>query len=66
LLAAVLLASLMLTVSGVRAAGQPFHPGVALLGVAVLICLAGPGAISMDRFMWGARGGTGRGAQPPR
>ena len=54
LLASVLLGSLLLlTVSGIRAGGLPFHPNVALLGVAMLVCLAGPGTFSMDRFMWG-------------
>jgi uncharacterized membrane protein YphA (DoxX/SURF4 family) len=55
-LAAVLLGSLMVVLTGVRAAMpmMPMNPGVLLLGVAALVCLAGPGSLSMDRFMWGS------------
>jgi uncharacterized membrane protein YphA (DoxX/SURF4 family) len=51
--ASILLTSFMVAVTGWRDANQPLHPNVIYLGVALLVMLAGPGGISMDRFMWG-------------
>ena len=65
-LAAVLLAVMMFTVTGIRSANMPFSPNAVLLGVALLICLAGPGAISMDRFMWSRADDTFRGGAPAK
>jgi uncharacterized membrane protein YphA (DoxX/SURF4 family) len=53
LAASILLVSFMVAVTGFRDANQPLHPNVIYLGVALLVTLAGPGEISMDRFMWG-------------
>lgn len=53
LVAALLLASFMIAVTGLRSANLPFQPSVIFLGVALLIVLAGPGSLSMDRVMWG-------------
>jgi uncharacterized membrane protein YphA (DoxX/SURF4 family) len=67
MLASLLIGSLMLlTITGIRAANLPFNPNVALLGVALLVCLAGPGAFSMDRFMWGDAGGQQASPSGPR
>lgn len=67
LLASALLGSLLLlTVSGIRMSNLPFHPNVALLGVAMLVCLAGPGNFSMDRFMWGNLATDARAGKPKR
>ncbi len=51
--AALMLASFMIAVTGVRSANLPFHPNVIFMGLALLIFLAGPGSISMDKVMWG-------------
>ena len=64
LVASLMLASFMIAVTGVRSGGGPFQPNVIFLGVAVLVLLAGPGSLSMDRVMWGKPrregGGGGR------
>ncbi len=48
-----MLASFMIAVTGVRSVNFPFQPNVIYLGVALLVVLAGPGSVSMDRVMWG-------------
>ena len=53
LLASLMLASFMIAVTGVRSANGPFQPNLIFLGVALLVLLAGPGSLSMDRIMWG-------------
>ena len=53
LLAAVMLASFTIAVTGVRSSSLPFQPNVIFIGVALLLFLAGPGSISMDKVMWG-------------
>ena len=67
---AVMLATYMAAVTGVRSVNHPFQPGVIYLGVALLVALAGPGAVSMDRVKWGdvkPKGdGAGGGDRPPR
>ena len=63
LLASLMLTSFIIAVTGVRAANLPFQPNVIFLGVALLVLLAGPGTVSMDRVMWGKpkRDGAGGG-----
>ena len=53
LVASLMLASFMIAVTGVRSGNLPFQPNVICLGVALLVMLAGPGSLSMDRVMWG-------------
>lgn len=53
LAAAVMLATFTVAVTGVRSANLPFQPNVIFIGLALLVFLAGPGAISMDKVMWG-------------
>jgi uncharacterized membrane protein YphA (DoxX/SURF4 family) len=61
LAASLMLASFMIAVTGVRSANLPFHPNVVFIGVALLLFLAGPGTVSMDKVMWG----KGKPAGPP-
>ena len=61
LAAALMLASFVVAVTGVRSPNLPFQPNVIFIGIALLIALAGPGSISMDRVMWGKANPEGGG-----
>jgi uncharacterized membrane protein YphA (DoxX/SURF4 family) len=52
LLGAFLLATLVVLVDGVRYGNGAFNPAIGFAGVALLVFLAGPGEISMDKVMW--------------
>ena len=54
-LAAAMLVSFIVAVTGIRDPNLPFHPNVIFLGIALLVLLAGPGSISMERFIWGGQ-----------
>jgi uncharacterized membrane protein YphA (DoxX/SURF4 family) len=63
LLGALLLASVAILVDGIRVGGGAFNPAIGFAGAAMLVFLAGPGAISMDKLMWQqAAAGEKRGA----
>jgi uncharacterized membrane protein YphA (DoxX/SURF4 family) len=64
LLGAILLGTLVVLVDGVRYGGGAFNPAIGFVGVALLVFLAGPGEISMDKVMWQqAASGGGKGAK---
>lgn len=52
LLGAILLGTLVVLVDGVRHGSGAFNPAIGFVGVALLVFLAGPGEISMDKIMW--------------
>jgi uncharacterized membrane protein YphA (DoxX/SURF4 family) len=59
LLGAVLLGTLVVLVDGVRYGSGAFNPAIGFVGVALLVFLAGPGEISMDKVMWQQVSGGG-------
>jgi uncharacterized membrane protein YphA (DoxX/SURF4 family) len=52
LFGAILLGTLLVLVDGVRYGAGAFNPAIGFVGVALLVFLAGPGEISMDKVMW--------------
>jgi uncharacterized membrane protein YphA (DoxX/SURF4 family) len=67
LLGAILLGTLVVLVDGVRhgGGGGAFNPAIGFVGVALLVFLAGPGEISMDKVMWQSMSASGGAKKTP-